>query len=79
MSVAEQFMAELRKGNLNEAIESLKAGLKESTTASTLEYRQEILESVGFPVVEKKMKEEEEESDDKDPENKSKDDEEEDK
>lgn len=64
MSVAEQFLAELRKGNVNGAIESIKEGLKESTTQSISEKRKEILVSHGFVLDEKKEKTYEEDSED---------------
>lgn len=67
MSVAKQFLEELRAGNIDEAIEQIKEGLRQDAYQKIEETRQEILESYGFVLSEKKKKtyeEEEEESSD---------------
>jgi hypothetical protein len=66
MSVAEKFLSELREGNLSEAIDTIKSGLKESTDTAINEVRSSVLEQHGFvPLDEKKKKyDEDEESED---------------
>jgi len=68
MSVAKQFLEELRAGNIDGAIEQIKEGLRQDAYQKLEEARQEILESYGFVLSEKKKKtyeeEEEETSDD---------------
>lgn len=51
MSVAHKFLEELKSGNINEAIETIEAGLKEKTHENIKEKRKEILESYGFASV----------------------------
>lgn len=56
MSVAEKFLSELREGNLSEAIDTIKSGLKETTTASINEVRSSVLEQHGFVLSEASFK-----------------------
>lgn len=64
MSVAQKFLEELKSGRVDEAIETIKAGLKESTDAQIQEKRNELLDSYGFaPITEQKDGEEGDEED----------------
>ena len=75
MSVAKLFIESLRAGDINEAIETIKGGLKETTVAQIEEARLQILESYGFVA---EMKDEEEKEEIKEEEDDSESDEEED-
>lgn len=61
----ETFIKNLQEGDFTSSIEVLKAELKESSVEKIAEKHQEILESYGFKVDEKKkyMKEEDDEKD----------------
>lgn len=48
MSVAQQFLKELKEGKTVEAIETIKEGLRQDAYQKIEEARQEILESYGF-------------------------------
>lgn len=48
MSVAQQFLKELKEGNTVAAIEAIKEGLRQDAYQKIEEARQEILESYGF-------------------------------
>jgi len=54
MSVAQQFLKELKEGNTVAAIEAIKEGLRQDAYQKIEEARQEILESYGFVLTEKK-------------------------
>lgn len=54
MSVAQQFLKELKEGNTVAAIEAIKEGLRQDAYQKIEEARQEILESYGFVLSEKK-------------------------
>lgn len=68
MSIAQQFVDFLKEGKINEAIESIQGGLKDSSVEAIVEKRQELLESYGFSLQEEEDddKEEKEEEDDED-------------
>ena len=61
MSIAQKFVDFLKEGKINEAIESIQGGLKDSSVEAVVEKRQELLESYGFSLQEKEDSEKEEE------------------
>ena len=68
MNVAQQFMNQLQEGKTTEAIKTIKEALHERSAEKIQEEKQDILESYGFVVKEKKydMKEEDDDMDDED-------------
>lgn len=56
MSVAKKFLEQLQSGNINEAIETIQSGLRDSAAIRIEESRQEVLESYGFVAEGKKKK-----------------------
>lgn len=56
MSVAQQFLKELKEGNTVAAIEAIKEGLRQNAYQKIEETRQEILESYGFVLSEASFK-----------------------
>lgn len=60
MSVAHKFMRELQEGNINEAIETVKSGLRDRAMSEVNSTRNEVLESYGFAAKEEQKESEEE-------------------
>lgn len=77
-TVAQKFIDELKAGKISEAIEVIKSGLQESQNVLFEQKRQEVLESYGFVVSEKKSMEDDDNDDSDDSDENDEDDSEED-